>query len=244
MLSEFVEYAWTHGLTRAYAGNALSASLRAFPELKGHLHEPWYLLKAWSAIELPTRAAPLPVLAVPAFIWYSVERKDYACAFLIAIGYDAFLRTGALMNMCMKDISYDQAGKTGVVSLRDIKVGQRAGSFEALPIHDPLVYRLWVLLKQNVPPQSAPEHCVYPLPPQRFADRFKEAVKALGLEGAGMRPYSLRRGGATAFFRATANLARTLERGRWVSVKTGRLYVCDGLGREAELRIPSAQRSQ
>ena len=54
----------------------------------------------------------------------------------------------------------------------------------------------------------------------------------------GYRPYSLRRGGATASYRVTANLQTTIERGRWASARVARIYIRDGLGLESELDIP------
>ena len=45
----------------------------------------------------------------------------------------------------------------------------------------------------------------------------------------GFRPYSLRRGGATAFYRATCNMAATIERGRWATIRVARIYINDGL---------------
>ena len=53
----------------------------------------------------------------------------------------------------------------------------------------------------------------------------------------GFKPYSLRRGGATAFFRATGSMEKTLDRGRWSSARVGRIYINDGIAKEVELRI-------
>ena len=43
------------------------------------------------------------------------------------------------------------------------------------------------------------------------------------------RPYSLRRGGATHWFRTTGSLDATTDRGRWGCVKTARIYINTGL---------------
>ena len=45
------------------------------------------------------------------------------------------------------------------------------------------------------------------------------------LQGHGFRPYSLRRRGATHFFRQTGNLASTTLIGRWKHLSTARLYL-------------------
>ena len=64
---------------------------------------------------------------------------------------------------------------------------------------------------------------------------FKAGLKWLGLEEYGFLPYSLRRGGATAYYRATKNMEATLH--RWASQRVARIYVNDGLAREIELRF-------
>ena len=67
---------------------------------------------------------------------------------------------------------------------------------------------------------------------------FAEALEALGLSQYGFRPYSLRRGGATAFYRATRNMPATIERGRWSTARIARIYINDGLAKEIEIHLP------
>ena len=57
----------------------------------------------------------------------------------------------------------------------------------------------------------------------------------MGLNGYNFKPYSIRRGGATAFYRRTKRMDETLERGRWASYRVARIYVNDGLAKELEL---------
>ena len=56
----------------------------------------------------------------------------------------------------------------------------------------------------------------------------------------GFTPYSIRRGGATAFFRYTRSMEATLDRGRWSNAWAARIYINDGLSKEVELRLPPA----
>ena len=64
LLATYIEEAWVSGETRGDAGNALSASLSAYPELRGRgvLSESWYLFNAWAKLEVPMRAPPMPPL--------------------------------------------------------------------------------------------------------------------------------------------------------------------------------------
>ena len=238
-LSAFLEALWTAGETRNVAGNALSASLIVFPELKHKLCESWALLSIWNKIELPTRAPPLSPAVVLALANKFRLQGDWPGALLIVLGFDAFLRTGELMNAIWSDLSFNDDGTQGVINLWHTKTGQRSAAYEALPIHDPLVYRVYIQAWSTVAPGTTRRHYVYPHRPLIFRERFSAALRELGVAQIGYRPYSLRRGGATAFYRATANLQATIERGRWATARVARIYICDGLGLESELDIPA-----
>ena len=56
-----------------------------------------------------------------------------------------------------------------------------------------------------------------------------EAVEASGLPRMAWKPYSIRRGGATADFLHDCSSDRTVDRGRWSSVKTARIYVNESM---------------
>ena len=71
----------------------------------------------------------------------------------------------------------------------------------------------------------------------RFYALFHAGIRWLGLEDNGFLPYSVRRGGATAYFRATRSMEAALDRGRWSSARVARIYLNDGLAREVELRF-------
>ena len=42
----------------------------------------------------------------------------------------------------------------------------------------------------------------------------------------------------SAYYRSTRNMAATIERGRWATVRVARIYINDGLAKEVELRLP------
>ncbi len=62
-----------------------------------------------------------------------------------------------------------------------------------------------------------------------FRRMFNQVTSALGLDGMNYKPYSARRGGATSHFKTYGSLDLTVERGRWLSSRTARLYIDDGL---------------
>ena len=94
-LAGYIEHAWAGGATRGEAGNALSASLHMYPQLrgKGRLPESWTLLNAWSNFEVSVRASPMPVQVAIALAWYFVRCGQLGGAFLILLGFGCFLRS-------------------------------------------------------------------------------------------------------------------------------------------------------
>ena len=80
VLAGYIEALWDCGATRAHAGNAISASLVVFPELKKKLPESWALLSIWSRVELPARAPPMsPALALAVAEHFRLEDDLCGC---------------------------------------------------------------------------------------------------------------------------------------------------------------------
>ena len=157
-------------------------------------------------------------------------------AFLILLGFDSFLRTGELLSLIIADVVIDE-GETGIVKLAHTKTGQRTAAYEATTISDPLCAQLFRVFLSELPPSTRSQNYIFLPKAHVFHTLFKEGLTWLGLEKYGFQPYSLRRGGATAYFRATRNMEATLDRGRWASARVARIYVNDGLAKEVELRF-------
>ena len=215
VLAEFIEYAWSAGHTRGDAGNALSSSLAAYPELrgKGNLTESWYMLNSWARYEVPIRAPPLPPQVLLALVWYCVRRRQLGAAFLLAAGYDAFLRTGEMLSLTIADVSID-ADDRGIIKLAHTKTGQRHAAFEVATVNDPLVGQLFRQYRRALPAGTHEEHYIFAGSAKSFCQLFDDGLKWLSLQSYKFKPYSIRRGGATAFYRRTRQMEFTLERGR------------------------------
>ena len=230
LVAEYICRAWEAGATRGEAGNVLSGSIAAYPELRGRgkMPESWYLLNCWSRLEVPCRAPPLPALVVLGIAHYFSTIGEWGALFLVLAGFDGFLRTRELLSLTFRDVKIDQSGG-GVISLAHTKVGQQNAAFEASVMLDPLVSAAYARACAGVAAGTSTEFYIFPGNEARFYKLFNQALTALGLDHMGFRPYSLRRGGATAFYRATCNMAATIERGRWATIRVARIYINDGL---------------
>ena len=109
---------------------------------------------------------------------------------------------------------------------------------------DPLVPALFERARAAALPGTASRAYIFPGSEGRFYELFAQALAVLGLGHMGFRPYSLRRGGATAYYRATRNMPATIERGRWSTARVARIYINDGLAKEVEIRVPEALLAQ
>ena len=237
-LAAFIEAQWSDGATRGDAGNALSASIQVYPQLRGRgqLPESWFLLNAWARYEIPCRAPPMPVDVLLGLTWYFIRMNQVGGALMLLIGFDCFLRTGEMLSLTIADLSF-ATNDTGVVRLAHTKSGRRHAAFEASTINDPLCGRLFRAFKRQLPRGTHEDNYVFLPKLHRFYQLFESGLRWLGLDSYGFKPYSVRRGGATAFFRATRNMEATLDRGRWSSVRVARIYVNDGIAREVELQF-------
>ena len=61
--------------------------------------------------------------------------------------------------------------------------------------------------------------------PQAFRRCFRQLVDGLSLNNLLLKPYSMRRGGATSLFRGTNSLDVVVLKGRWATQRTARIYV-------------------
>ena len=138
-----------------------------------------------------------------------------------------------------KDVCLDSNG-SGTIKLTHTKSGQRHASFESSTIFDDMVSKLFRIHQQRSPHGRDPNEFIFQNTRASFYDLFDEGLIWLGVAGWGFKPYSLRRGGATAFYRKHRSMELTLERGRWSTVRVGRIYINDGLAKETEMKLSDA----
>ena len=232
LLSDYIEHLWESGAGRALASDSIAAVQDADPQIKGHLQGTWRLLKAWNANEIPNRAPPLPEEALEAMVGVVIFKKEYGFAVSLLLGYYGVLRTGELLSVTSKDISLTSPKGPAVISLGLTKGGKRTGAAESITItlEQPLK---WLWAWQRGVAESTPLCAT----PSVWRKMFNDTLETLNFEAASFRPYSLRRGGATFWFKKWGSLDRLLLLGRWHAAKTARIYINEGLAVLANLRL-------
>ena len=118
---------------------------------------------------------------------------------------------------------------------------ERASCLSSAEVQDPMVRLLWRVAMMTRPADMSDAVPFWLSTRERFAKLFAKVTLLQGMSHLGFRLHSLRRGGATAYFRRTGDLNRTIERGRWATSRVARLYIQDGLATEVENRLSPSQ---
>ena len=233
LCEEWVEQQWIKGTPLGLIGDALCGLQHYWPKIKGELKGAWKLYKNWRRIEVPQRAPPLPRPIALAVIGLLLHWEQPQMAFLIALGFHTFLRTGEILNLQYKDIHLLRNSK-GAVTVRKSKTGLRFNIDEAVAIYDSELFPLWELCQ--LPVLRPPSEHIWNHSASSFRKLFYKALDALKVGDHGYQPYSIRRGGATHAFVTQQTMEAILLRGRWRSLQVARLYLEDGQSQLAQLR--------
>ena len=195
-------------------------------------------MKAWGKYELPDRAPPLPASYAAAMAAAALATGEVILCLLILVAFSAFLRTGEIVQVRAAHFLFNEGTGPVLLSLPVTKSGQRGKNTpETLVLSDPLL----TLYIRVVIPRLHPQELLWPYGEAAFRQAFSRLVKKARLPAAGWRPYSLRRGGATAYFLETGSLDLTTVRGRWQSSRTARIYLDEAVAFLATLRATPAQ---
>ena len=180
------------------------------------------------------RAPPLPADVVLGIAGWLVGQGELAAAALVVTGFNCFLRTGELLLLRRAHVRFAASHVHGVWLFSWTKSGERTGAPESVFFNDPLVSRLLDLACARVIEAER----IFPSSGSRFRHLFESALQALQLDGRGYRPYSLRRGRATAEFLEHGSATTTQLRSRWASLMVCTIYVTLGQESLANIACP------
>eukprot|EP00438_Fugacium_kawagutii_P031108 Skav214914 [mRNA] locus=scaffold2073:21626:30504:- [translate_table: standard] len=234
----WIEDQYSEGEGISYVGDALSGLHHYCPQLRGKLSKSWRLFKLWRRIEKPAQAPPFPQSFAEALIGRAIELFDLDLAVVLALGFFGMLRTGELLTLL--PIQVLLGPEDAVIQLGATKSGLRRRQDENVIItHRPTIILLqeWLQLRQLENTALLP---AYQAGSRMFRDEFRRLLKFFQLPPS-FRPYSLRRGGATADFRAHGQMERTLIKGRWGSTQSARIYIQEGLSALVKLQLRKEQ---
>lgn len=229
------EYASGAGVTSI--ADTLSGLHHFAPYWKGHLNRSWRLYRLWRKLERPAQAPPFPEHFAEALVARAIELGDLCFALTLALGFWGMLRAGEILQLRTNQFLLGK--RDLVVQLGYTKTGLRRQQDENVVIH----HRPTILLAESVLERRLSRNglgrLLYTRGSVKFRKQFRQTVAFFQL-GPQWRPYSLRRGGATAHFRKYGQMERTLIRGRWSTNLAAKQYIQEGLSTLAKLTVTKA----
>lgn len=226
-IADWIERQFRKGAPLNVVADGLSGLHYFLPATRKRLPVSWKLFGIWRKMETPARAPPLPADLCWAMVSRAVQQGNFSLGALLGLGFDCFLRTGELLSVRPVDLLIK--GAKGIVTLPTSKGGTRHNVRESVTILD---QRLLLLLAELLKLKKELNLMRVPIwtgSGTAFRKAFMQLTRHFKVEHLNFRGYSLRRGGATAFFAETGLMEATLVRGRWASVSVARLYLCDAL---------------
>jgi len=139
-------------------------------------------------------------------------------------GFEGLLRAAEVFTLRTKQRHFKKDLSSIFISLPNTKGSALKGAAEGVLIDEPKLTKLLARAAANL----LPGNLLLRRTQQQFRIIFDACISECQLDGH-FRPYSLRRGGATHWFRTTGSLDATTDRGRWNCVKTARIYINTGL---------------
>ena len=236
LVSDYLEFLWAEGQGKSEANNALAALQDFDPNLRRKLPGCWRLLKAWSTAEIPNRAPPMTMGILDALCGWSVMQGKPEFGLSLRLAFFGLLRTGELLSLTAKDVYITSPKGPAVISLGLTKSGDRQGASESITVHENSVLPSLYSWKRRCSP-----HAFLTTKPHAWRKLFNQAIEGLKLTELGLRPYSLRRGGATFLLQPHGSFVKLLLQGRWAAAKTARIYLNDGLAQLSELKVPNSR---
>lgn len=213
---------------RSRCSNLLSAILFFFPSIRGSLGLSARALSGWDRLVPSTSPTPftLNTAMLLAATLFCMGHDRSACAVLL--GFDTLARPGELFSLSPSSVALPGdprlSGSVLPGSAAVFLPQAKTGSLQAIWFSHPLgIAALRYLVASPVSVSS-----VVGVPIRTFRVQFKAALALCSLNGLGLRPHSLRHGGAVFLYNSGVSVEDISVRGRWASMKSLRRYLQTG----------------
>ena len=170
------------------------------------------MLKTWQLHELPARTTPFTWTTLQIVLRYTHSiSPQTSLGLLLAFKY--LLRTGELLGVTHKDIIISPDQSSILVRLGLTKISSRNPSSGTVHIIDTVLARLLSIWQKT----AAWDIPLIPFTVSKFRTIFQQVLGACDLQDLNLKPYSLRRGGATDMWISSHSYNLVQHTGRWSS---------------------------
>jgi hypothetical protein len=229
----YLEELWSEGDPLSWGQETVAALELEVANLKGSLREPKRYLKCWEKLELPTKATPILRPVVHAMAYFALEDGQQRLALIMVLAHSLCLRTSELLALRFSDLTISPACASLVAYLGQSKTGKRKNKSECARCKD----KALILFAKALCPDDAMGDYILDMSEATFRKKFAQLAKRVGLDPERVKPYSLRRGGATQHFRDGWSFGAISELGRWGSEAACREYINDAGAELALLQL-------
>lgn len=238
LISDWIQEKFSKGEPINIAADALSGLHHYIPLTRKKLPMSWKVFGIWRKYEIPSRAPPITSDLVLAMASYHLQKDNFTFGALLLLSFHCFLRTGEALQLKADDFLLGK--DKGIVRIPRSKGGVRRNMVESITIDDPMVIDVLLELfdlKKSLGLLRLP---LWTGSGQSFRGLFYRTCRIFAVSHLNFRCYSLRRGGATAYWQACGSLDKVLLRGRWQSTGVARIYLCDALSQLPDLKATGA----
>ena len=234
----FLQYLYNEGYGKQIARDFGAGLQDALPHVRRKLPTLWRWMGAWDRLEPPKRAPAVPAHVAVALAACLLLAGRPDAATLILVAFHCLLRTNEAVSLTRKQVCFGTDRTAATIALESTKTSRRKHAVEAVSCTDPLT----VAALRQACFALAPGDRLLRTHPSSFRTLFAEAVAALGVKRFAFRPYSLRRGGATHEMRQRGSMEHVLERGRWSSTASARIYIQDAVATAVAIELTAKER--
>lgn len=237
-ISEWIQEKFSKGEPINIVADALSGIHHYIPLTRKKLPMSWKVFGIWRKHEIPSRAPPITADLVLAMASYHLQKANFTFGTLLLLAFHCFLRTGEILQLRVEDFLLGP--EKGIVRIPRSKGGLRRNTIESITIDDTRVIDTLQELFEIKKHLGLTKVPLWTSSGQAFRGLFYQTCRVFSVTHLNFRCYSLRRGGATAFFQSTGSMDRVLLRGRWQSANVARIYICDALSQLPSLQATGA----
>jgi integrase len=228
-LGEYLNHLYQNERPLYLGINCIAGFKKLRPRCKKHIDTAVAWLNNWAKVTVKVQAMPLHICLVKAFVSYGLLKREYDFALSLYVGFLGLLRGCEILDLHMADVQARGPNQV-VLVLRDTKGARlRNVPFETVTIRDPLAIK--ILLKRKTVGGPKLFNCKR----SRLAELYKNAVSFFRLSHPKPTPHGIRRGGASWHFGIHGSYDRTVEHGRWASVKSARIYINEAAAEESAM---------
>lgn len=225
MVLQYIHWCYEHGKPKWHAETAVHGIKHFMPQLKDCFHRSSQALTGWNK-RTPSHSHPPISYEMTLVLAYQMCRSGYVEYGLgVLLSFDCLLRISELCNLQKKHV-YDSkhSSSSEYKGMVIIIPHTKNGDNQHVRIHDQSIQELIRLCCRK----KKRDDYVFSFTTSQYRRVFKRFINNLGLDKRYV-PHSLRHGGATRFHHVLDwSVETVLQRGRWQSINSARLYIQSG----------------